>query len=36
MKFFYWKNSRQGEIDFAVKNEKKVKGIIRVCWDPET
>ncbi len=36
---FYWKDARQREVDFVVKDELRVTQLIQVCWDmtaPET
>ncbi len=30
---YYWKNLAQEEVDFAVKENDKVKELIQVCWD---
>jgi predicted AAA+ superfamily ATPase len=30
---FYWKN--KGEVDFVIKGDKKVEGLIQVCYDVE-
>jgi hypothetical protein len=31
--FFYWKNSEKEEVDFVVKNKKKLEDLIQVCYD---
>jgi len=35
---FYWKDHRQREVDFVIKEGAKVKHLIQVCWEvtPET
>ncbi len=30
---FYWKNSKQEEVDFVIKEKQKIKEIIQVCWN---
>jgi len=32
---YYWKNQKQEEVDFIVKEKQKVKEIIQVCWNIE-
>lgn len=31
LEIFYWKNG--GEVDFVVKNKRKISDIIQVCWN---
>jgi predicted AAA+ superfamily ATPase len=31
--FYYWENSKQHEVDFAVKKDNKIKQLIQVCYD---
>lgn len=33
MEIYYWKSLGQEEVDFLVKEEKKVKQLLQVCWD---
>lgn len=33
LEFFYWKDRRQREVDFVIKNGTKVNELIQVCWD---
>lgn len=33
LKFYYWKNSQQEEVDFVIKEGLKVKQLIQVCFD---
>ena len=33
VEIYYWKNPQQEEVDFAVKEEIKVKQLIQVCYD---
>ena len=35
IKFYYWKNIQQEEVDFVVKEGLKVKQLIQVCFDAE-
>ena len=32
---YYWKNSKQEEVDFIIKKKQRVFGAIQVCWDIE-
>ena len=39
LEIFYWRDLRQREVDFVIKEGLKVKELIQVCWDvsePET
>lgn len=33
LKFYYWKNQQQEEVDFVIKEGLKVKQLIQVCFD---
>lgn len=33
IELYYWKNLQQEEVDFAVKENSKVKELIQVCWN---
>lgn len=35
LKFFYWKDIQNKEVDFVVQEKSKVKEIIQVCWNLE-
>lgn len=35
MELFYFKNERQKEVDFVIKEHFKVKSLIQVCWNIE-
>ena len=35
MELFYFKNERQREVDFVIKERFKVKSLIQVCWNIE-
>jgi len=32
---YYWKNAKQQEVDFLIKQGTKIKELIQVCWDIE-
>jgi len=33
LRFFYWKNSQQEEVDFVIQEDMKVKQLIQVCYN---
>lgn len=33
LEIFYWRDYKQREVDFVIKEGLKVKGLIQVCWD---
>ena len=33
LKFYYWKNQQQEEVDFVVKNDSKIIQLVQVCYD---
>jgi hypothetical protein len=33
LEIYYWKSVANEEVDFAVKEDTKVKELIQVCWD---
>jgi len=35
MELFYFKNERQKEVDFVIKERLKIKSLIQVCWNIE-
>ncbi len=33
MEIYYWKDEKQHEVDFVIKEKKTVHQLIQVCWD---
>ena len=36
IEFYFWKNQKNEEVDFVIKENRKVTQLIQVCWDLES